>query len=411
MLIIVDPAYNRHILVKDFHDFHFRGFYCNKKDQPISLNLVTSEGEDWRKLRIKFSPTFTTVKMKIMFDLMLEVTKAMEKYFEEHAARKVAINAEECAGYYTTDIVATCSFGMETNSFKDAAFSEVVKTLLHESTKFTKMCFCIALPKLANFLGIPLFEKKGADYLCNLLNETVKNRAKSKIIRNDFLQIILELKREYGISDSESNGHCLLFLLAGFETVGSIFTFALFELAVNEDIQDKLRVEVNEVLEKHGGNITYEAVNAMKYLEMIISEVLRKYPSVPILNRTSVTDATLPNTDLVIEKGTKIIIPVMGFHYDPEYFPNPDKFDPDRFSIENKPKIKPYTYIPFGEGPRGCLGERFAKQTLKVGLLAVIRRYRLKLNPRVKLPLEYRSTIALTPATDILIDVQQIKEA
>lgn len=81
------------------------------------------------------------------------------------------------------------------------------------------------------------------------------------------------------------------------------------------------------------------------------------YPPLPILNRTCVKDYKLPNSDIVIEKGTRILLPILAFHHDPEYFPEPNKFDPERFSDENKSKIQPYSYLPFGEGPRNCIGE------------------------------------------------------
>lgn len=87
------------------------------------------------------------------------------------------------------------------------------------------------------------------------------------------------------------------------------------------------------------------------------SETLRKYPPVPTLNRECSIDYTIPDTDIVIEKGTRVLIPAYGLHHDPDYFPDPDKFDPDRFSEENKGKIPSYAYLPFGDGPRNCIGK------------------------------------------------------
>lgn len=86
----------------------------------------------------------------------------------------------------------------------------------------------------------------------------------------------------------------------------------------------------------------------------MISETLRKYPAVPFLLRKCVEDFTI--NAVTIEKDTMIVIPTIGLHYDPEYYPNPDIFDPERFSDSNKNKIVPYTYLPFGEGPRNCIG-------------------------------------------------------
>ncbi|GJQ64932.1 putative heme binding protein [Trypoxylus dichotomus] len=406
VLVIADPEYNKHVLLKNFSDFHIRGLYSNKKDQPISVNMATSEGEDWRKLRTNLSPTFTTAKMKIMFDLTVEIAKQMGASFGEHAMKKIPVNVGFCAYCYVTDTIGTCSFGLDVNSFRDSAFCSSIRKLVRDSFGFIKMSFCMAFPEFANFLGIPLYNEKQIEYFCNLVDDTMKNRRESKNKRNDLLQIILDLQNENVINDIESKGFCMLFLLAGFEPTGSALTFALFELAVNEDVQNKLRDEIHYVLNHYNDKVTYEAVYNMKYLDMIICEVLRKYPPVAILNRTCARDTKLPNTDFTIEKGTKIIIPICGFHYDPEFFPNPDKFDPERFSEDKQ--IKPYTYIPFGEGPRSCIGDRFSRQSLKVGILTIIRNYRLKLNPKVKLPLELVSAFTISPATDILLDVEEI---
>lgn len=90
---------------------------------------------------------------------------------------------------------------------------------------------------------------------------------------------------------------------------------------------------------------------------MVVSETLRKYPSLPFLDRTTVETYKMPNSDLVIQKGTPVFISMLGMHYDPEYFPDPEKYDPERFNEKNKRNIPAYSYFPFGEGPRACIGE------------------------------------------------------
>lgn len=88
-----------------------------------------------------------------------------------------------------------------------------------------------------------------------------------------------------------------------------------------------------------------------------LAETLRKYPVLPFLDRVAVDDYKLPNSDLVIEKGTPVYIPVFGIHYDSEYYPEPEKYDPERFSEENRQKLPTFAHLPFGEGPRNCIGK------------------------------------------------------
>lgn len=107
-----------------------------------------------------------------------------------------------------------------------------------------------------------------------------------------------------------------------------------------------------EVLAKYNGEVTYDGIMEMKYLEMVFNETLRKYPIVDIHNRKATKDFKIPNTNFVIPEGMPIMIPTYSIHNDERFFPNPDKFDPERFNDENINNIKPFTFMPFSEGPR-----------------------------------------------------------
>jgi len=124
-------------------------------------------------------------------------------------------------------------------------------------------------------------------------------------------------------------------------------TFCTYELALNQDIQDRLREEIEEVLENYNGEVTYDAIAEMKYLDMVLNETLRRYPILDSHLRKSVKEFKIPNSDLVIPAGTGILIPVIGIHNDERYYENPEKFDPERFTDENVKKRVPFSYMPF----------------------------------------------------------------
>jgi cytochrome P450 family 6 len=155
----------------------------------------------------------------------------------------------------------------------------------------------------------------------------------------------------------EVAAQCFVFFIAGFETSSTAAQFALYELARNPDIQKKLQEEIDEVSRQHGGKITYEAVQGMELLDRVVAETLRMYPPVPVLTRQCTKTYTIPGTNAVIDEGVLAIIPVYAIQRDERYFPNPSKFDPDRFTEENKAKRDNYVYLPFGEGPRVCIGK------------------------------------------------------
>ncbi|KRT85204.1 cytochrome P450, partial [Oryctes borbonicus] len=212
--------------------------------------------------------------------------------------------------------------------------------------------------------------------------EVIDNRTSTNTKRNDFIQILLELGAGHmgstqGVTTEEMLAQSFIFFDAGFETSSTNLTFSLYELAMHQDLQQKVRDEIFTVLERHNGEMTYEALMEMPYVDQVLDESLRKYPPIPFLNRKCSTDYKIPGSDLVIEKGTSVMISLPGLHMDPEYFPEPDKFDPERFSKENKSKIKPFTFLSFGNGPRVCIGQRFALLQNKLGLCLILKNFKI----------------------------------
>lgn len=128
-----------------------------------------------------------------------------------------------------------------------------------------------------------------------------------------------------------------------------------FELATNQDVQQTLVDEVDEMMASLNGEIiSYEQLNSMKFLDMVINEALRKWPSFRITSRECTKDYVLSDTEkgktYKIKKGTELLLPIGALQNDPKYFPNPEKFDPNRFSDENKSNIVSGSFIPFGFG-------------------------------------------------------------
>lgn len=158
-------------------------------------------------------------------------------------------------------------------------------------------------------------------------------------------------------------------------------SFCLFELIKNPDIQQKVQEEIDEVLKKAGpGGITYDNLAQLKYLECCIDETLRKYPNAPILFRVSSKDYKIANSDAVLPKGTSVFIPILGYHRDPEIYENPMHFKPERF-VDNPNgggDSKGLFYLPFGDGPRHCIGMRMAKVVTKLGLALMLAKFKFE---------------------------------
>lgn len=216
-----------------------------------------------------------------------------------------------------------------------------------------KFIFAMNLPDIARMLKIRSNPKDAGDFFLNTFLQTFEYRQANNIVRNDFVSLLLGLKHLYTPLELAAEG--FLVFAAGYETSSTLMTFTLYELALNQDMQDKLRAEIITAIEENDEKLTYELLFELKYLDMVVNEALRKYPPIPILFRKCVKDYKIPGTNLTIPKDIKALINVYSLHHDSEYFPDPSKFDPERFSDENIKNIKPFTFLPFGEGQRNCM--------------------------------------------------------
>ncbi|KAL6257077.1 hypothetical protein P5V15_012011 [Pogonomyrmex californicus] len=175
----------------------------------------------------------------------------------------------------------------------------------------------------------------------------------------------------------------------------------------------KLQNEIDQTLKENNGQVLYEAVNAMEYLDAVICEALRMYPGLAILDRVCVNDFELPPAlpgmkPFTIKKGYDVWISVYGLHYDPQYFEEPEKFDPERFLGEKrKNSLNCGAYLPFGLGPRMCIGNRFALLKMKVLLFHLLARCNLKVCEKTLIPLKLAKDGILTkPEGDIWLNVE-----
>ncbi|XP_023022392.2 probable cytochrome P450 6a23 [Leptinotarsa decemlineata] len=419
VFIPIDLNLVKSIMLKDFHHFVNRGGYVNEKADPLSGHLFSLEDEKWRNLRAKLTPTFTSGKLKMMFQTLVACTSGLEDILSEHSILQDAVDIKEVSARFTTDAIGSVAFGIDCNSLKnpDSEFRQWGRRIFKGSIRGQiKALMLMTLPnKFLHAIGFKLTNKTTEDFLMNMVRKTVDYREKNNIYRKDFMHLLLQLKNRGKVTDdanitkeeeknkgsdtlsfNEVAAQCLVFFIAGFETSATTMTFALLELSLNQDIQDRLRQEINMVLKKHDMQFTYDSVMEMKYLEKVIDETLRKHSAATVLRRVCKKAYTIPGTNVVLDEGTAVNIPVLGIHRDPEYYPEPDKFDPERFNEENRARRHPFAYMPFGEGPRICIGARFGLLQTKIGIAAIIKNFKVTLNEKTKTPIRYSPSSRIT---------------
>ncbi|XP_024943135.1 probable cytochrome P450 6a14 isoform X2 [Cephus cinctus] len=198
------------------------------------------------------------------------------------------------------------------------------------------------------------------------------------------------------LDENSIAAQAFVFFAAGYETSSTSISFCLHELALNPQIQEKLREDILQGIEKHDGKLNYDSIQEMKYLDMVVQETLRKYPPAPLMSRRCEYPYQVPGTKIELPAGMRVVIPTYGLHHDPDHYPNPEQFIPERFTDENKRTRHPYTYLPFGEGPRNCIGMRFALLQTKVGIISFVKNHRVEVCEKTTVPIKFSKRSLVT---------------
>ncbi|XP_017066146.1 probable cytochrome P450 6a13 [Drosophila eugracilis] len=411
-LFVMDLELIRKIMISDFGSFADRGLFHNVRDDPLTGNLLFLDGPEWRWLRQNLTQVFSSGKMKYMFPNMVDVG---EKLTEACQLQVGEIEAKDLCARFTTDVIGSCAFGLECNSLQDpeSEFRQMGRSVTSKPLHSVLVqAFMFTQPDLARMLRFKLFRPEISEFFLNTVRQTLDYRRKENINRNDLIQILMELgekENKDALSFEQIAAQALVFFLAGFDTSSTTMSFCLYELALNPDIQERLRVEVVDVLGRHNQRLTYESIQEMPYLDQVVDETLRKYPILPHLLRRSTKYYQIPDSNLTLEPGTKIMIPVHSIHHDPELYPEPEKFDPSRFDPEMVKARHPFAYLPFGEGPRNCIGERFGKLQVKVGLAYILRDFKFSKTEKTQIPLKFSSrTFLITTQEGIHLRMDRI---
>ncbi|XP_051157198.1 cytochrome P450 9e2-like [Leptopilina boulardi] len=414
-LVLRDPELIKDVCIKNFDNFtDHRSFVPEDADPLFGRMVFFLKGTKWREMRQTLTPSFTGSKMKLMFELISKCSRDFVQYFLDHPEEANSVEMKDTFTRYATDVIATTAFGITVNSLKDRNNEFYLRG--KEAVDFNsikRLLKIIALgtfTKFMKFIGEPIMSRSTTRFFRTIIEETIKIRKEKNIVRPDMIHLLMtandnEKGVKVSIEDIAAQG--LIFFLAGFSTSATAMGFVIHELAVNPEIQEKLREEIDHLTEQEG-EISYDTLFKMKYLDMIISETLRKYPPNGMMDRVCVKSFTLPKStpdskEFETDLETVIWLPIYALHHDPQYFPDPEKFDPERFNDENKDKINPYAYIPFGIGPRKCIGDRFALMEIKILIVHLLQNFVLEREERTKHPIEFEKSFLIIPNGDMWV--------
>uniref|UniRef100_A0A6I8P3J2 Thromboxane-A synthase n=1 Tax=Ornithorhynchus anatinus TaxID=9258 RepID=A0A6I8P3J2_ORNAN len=405
ILAILDPDIIKTVLVKEFHDSfpNRRNFGLNG---GLDSSLTIAEYHTWKRIRTIVSPTFTSGKLKEMFPIIKHYGKLLVQNIDKKVKKNEPVNMKRIFGSYSLDVVTSTSFGVDIDSMNnpnDPFVKQITKLL---SFTFLSPLFLLTvvfpfLMPVFKKMNLSLFPRDTVEFFVGVTRNFKEKRQKGVHTgRVDFLQLMVDSQSSDKMTDMEISTQAIIFIFAGFETTSSTLNFVSYNLATHPEVQKKLQEEIDSIL-PNKASPTYESIFQMDYLDMVVLETLRLFPPGGRIQR--VCKETTQIKGLTIPKGTVVIIPTFVLHRDSEHWPEPEKFLPERFSKEEKASHNPYVFLPFGAGPRNCIGMRFALLNMKAALIHLLQNFSVEPCKETPIPLELDSTGFMKPKKPIIL--------
>nr|AGO62007.1 cytochrome P450 CYP321A9 [Spodoptera frugiperda] len=386
-LFVIDPKNVQQVLSGDFQSFNHRGIESVEGD-TLSDNITFMNGPRWKLMRSNMTPLFTANKLKNMYYIMDKSAQDFVQYLKNNPKTRDG-DLFETLMLFCNAAVCGAIFGIGSESIFDTPFLKLAKNLSQSNILVRmKFIFYSLSPKIYTALGFKLF-KEHEEFFVKSIGEVLKRRDQENVKRHDFADIALAIQKNGTMRDRTTgyeiepttgilSAQALFFFTAGVEPCANAIYATLYLLSSHPEILEKVHQEIDEHFEKHSNNITYDVICDLEYTEKVLSEALRIFPPIGFLTRQCVQNTVLPVGNIPVEKGTKIFTPIYDIHHDPELYPDPEVFDPERFSKDRRPNDD--IYMPFGMGNRTCIGARYAKLQVQAGLVHVLRNYTVKLS-------------------------------
>ncbi|WP_142779237.1 cytochrome P450 [Agrobacterium sp. T29] len=362
---LADPALIHEALVKNAHLLGKGEDVRRALGPALGQGLLTADGDHWKWQRQSVAAAFRHEKLLELLPVMIDAARRTQERWHASPAGDIDIGHEMMRTTFDIIVETMMSGGHGIDIGR-------VEQSITDYLKPTGWTFALAMLGAPEWLPHPGRRKARAavDYLRSSLATVISERRRKPIERNDLVSMLLEAKDpETGrmMSDTEIIDNLLTFITAGHETtaLGLAWTFHL--LSQNSDVERKVIDEIKTVTA--GEPVAAEHIARLTYIRQVFSEAMRLYPPAPVVTRTALQDFRLGEHD--IPAGTVLYVPIYAVHRHTTLWEEPDRFDPSRFEPEKVKARHRYAYMPFGAGPRVCIGNAFAMMEA-VAILAVL---------------------------------------
>ncbi len=375
-LMTQNPVVTQHVLQKNHKNYYKSEIQSKILARFIGKGLLTSNGEYWLKQRRLIQPGFHKRNLESFLKIM---NQEIMDYVNQLAARypnqknNIDINFE--MSMLTMRVVSRALFSSEIDDEEINFIGKAVDQLQVAVTKDIRVPF---LSWWRHLKGEERANDKTSKQLYNLLQKKIEKRKKSEKTEGDLLDMLLNVRYEEtgtGMTEQQLIDEILVLYAAGYETTANSLAWTFKTLLEHPDVLSQLIEEIDSVSLE--GELKMENLFQLPYTSKVISESLRMFPPVWIIDRLALEDDEIEG--IHIAKGEIINIYIYGIHHSEKLWKSPEKFNPERFN-ENREKRTNFSYLPFGGGPRLCIGNQFAKLEISLVLYHLLKKYKLSLD-------------------------------
>ncbi|MCF6369075.1 cytochrome P450 [Rhizobium halophilum] len=383
-LIVNDPGLIRHVLVDNAANYEMSEIRQLILRPILRDGLLTAEGPVWKRSRKAMAPVFTPRHAKGFAGQMLRKSQEyVEKYAgigEAGEVFDISVDMTEITFNILSETLFSGEIVTESNDFSDD-----VDSLLHRMGRVDPMDLLRAppwVPRVTRIGGKRVLGKFRQIVADTMAHRQQKMREDPHNVPQDFLTLLLQLEGPDGLTLEEIEDNILTFIGAGHETTARALAWTLYCVANSPHIRERMESEIDEVLAS--GAEPVEWLDRLPMVKAAFEEALRLYPPAPSLNRAAIADDEWVSDDgktVKIGAGVTVLIMPWTLHRHQLYWDNPRAFVPERFLPENRGNIGRFQYLPFGAGPRVCIGATFAMQEAVIALAVLMSRYRFDVTP------------------------------
>lgn len=372
LVIANDPGLIRHVLVDNAKNYKL-ATVRQKVLRPILRDgLLTAEGQVWRRSRKAMAPVFTPRHIFGFAKPMLKRVEEFAGHYETLIGETVDVSRDMTT--LTYEILAETLFSGEIAG-EPGAFEHQIDRLFETMGRVDPLDLLRApdwLPRITHLRG-----RKTMTYFRSIVAQTMEMR-KEQLTRDpasvpeDFLTLLLRAEGPEGLSRSEIEDNIITFIGAGHETTARALGWAIYMLAEAPFERERVEGELIQVLSQEQDPAKW--LDSMPFTRAVFEEAMRLYPPAPSINREPIETDTYQG--FVLPKGAQVLVMPWTIHRHRKLWDRPDAFMPERFHPGNREKIDRFQYLPFGAGPRVCIGAAFAMQEAVIALAVLLSKYR-----------------------------------